>query len=157
MSFDPDDSAGYLVNAAARLFAAALQARIGPLGLSPGQFPALLALWREDGLTQRELAARADVEQATMANTLIRMERDGLIRRAPHPEDGRSQRILLTPKARALEGAATDAAREVNETALAALSEEERRAFLRALRSASDALRATEVPAAPRRRGRSGA
>jgi len=34
-----------------------------------------------------------------MAQMLARMERDGLIRRAPDPADGRSQRITLTKAA----------------------------------------------------------
>jgi len=47
----------------------------------PAQFLALSELWGDDGLTQRELAERLGVEQATMANTLARMERDRLVER----------------------------------------------------------------------------
>jgi DNA-binding MarR family transcriptional regulator len=135
MTFDKDASAGYLINHLARLFAQALAERINPLGLSPGQFPILLELWREEGLTQRDLVERLDVEQATIANTLARMERDGLIVRRPHPEDGRAQSIRLTAKARALEGPATAAANEVNRRSLAGLSKKEREAFLAAMRT----------------------
>ncbi|MCE8468244.1 MarR family transcriptional regulator, partial [Rhodovulum sulfidophilum] len=95
MSFDKDDSAGYLANHMARLFAAALTRRIAPLGLMPGQFMVLLELWREDGLTQRDLVERLDVEQATIANTLNRMERDGLILREPDAADRRARRVRL--------------------------------------------------------------
>ena len=101
MKFDKNQSAGYLANHMARLFAQGLQARIKHLGLAPAQFMTLLALWQEDGLTQRQLIERLDVEQATMANTLARMVRDGLIERRPHPEDGRAQVVCLTAKARA--------------------------------------------------------
>jgi DNA-binding MarR family transcriptional regulator len=130
MRFSKDSSAGYLVNHLARLFARELQERIKPLGLSTGTFPALLVLWESDGLTQRELIARLDVEQPTMTNTLSRMERDGLIRRAKDPADGRAQRIWLTESARALEGPATAAAEAVNARALERLTPEERAAFL---------------------------
>jgi DNA-binding MarR family transcriptional regulator len=130
MRFSKDDSAGFLVNHLARLFARDLQVRIKPLGLSTGTFPALLVLWESDGLTQRELIARLDVEQPTMTNTLARMERDGLIRRAKDPADGRAQRIWLTESARALEGPATAAAEAVNARALERLTPEERAAFL---------------------------
>jgi DNA-binding MarR family transcriptional regulator len=114
----------------ARLFAKGFQRNIRQLGLAPAQFMTLLALWEEDGLTQRELTERLDVEQATMANTLTRMERDGLIERRTLPEDGRSQSIHLTRKAIGLQEAATDAAKSVNATALGNLSEEERTLFL---------------------------
>jgi DNA-binding MarR family transcriptional regulator len=130
MAFDKTRSAGFLANHMARLFAKGLQQNIKPLGLAPAQFMTLLALWEKDGLTQRELVERLDVEQATMANTLTRMERDGLIQRRAHPDDGRSQSIHLTPKAVALREPATAAARSVNAVALEPLNEAERQAFL---------------------------
>lgn len=130
MTFDKSKSAGYLVNHAARLFANGLQARIRPLGLAPAQFMTLLELWEEDGLTQKQLVQRLDVEQATMANTLTRMERDGLVRRKPHPTDGRAQLVYLTAKARSLEEPAKAAAAAQNALALNDLSAEETRQFL---------------------------
>jgi DNA-binding MarR family transcriptional regulator len=69
----------------------------------PGQFPALLALFERDGRTQRELCEVADVDQSTMAKTLARMRRDGLVREEPDPCDGRRTRYHLTPHVRALE------------------------------------------------------
>ena len=136
MAFQKERSAGFLANHMARLFANGLQQRIRPLGLAPAQFMTLLALWEDDGLTQRELLQRLGVEQATMANTLIRMERDGLIERRSHPEDGRSQSIHLTAKAIALREPATQAARSQNEAALVDLSEDERLVFLDLMRRA---------------------
>jgi DNA-binding MarR family transcriptional regulator len=141
MTFEKTQSAGYLTNHLARLFAQALHERVRPLGLAPAQFMTLLELWAEDGLTQRELVTRLDVEQATMANTLARMERDGLIVRRPHPADGRAQQVWLTAKARALEGPATAAARSVNQAALEGLSDDERRQLLALLGHAIEGLR----------------
>ncbi len=129
MSFDRKASAGYLANHLARLFARAIHAKIKPLGLSPGTFPAMLELWAEDGLSQRELVVRLDIEQATMANTLSRMERDGLVRRRRDEHDGRLQRVWLTEKGRALEGPAVAAAEEVNARALSALPPQEQVRF----------------------------
>jgi DNA-binding MarR family transcriptional regulator len=142
MSFEKTQSAGYLTNHLARLFAQALHERIRPLGLAPAQFMTLLELWAEDGLTQRELVERLDVEQATMANTLSRMARDGLVSRRPHPEDGRAQQVWLTQQARDLQAPATAAARSVNQTALAGFSEAERRQLLGLLGRAIGGLRA---------------
>jgi DNA-binding MarR family transcriptional regulator len=134
-AFDRNESAGYLINHLARIFANALAERIRPIGLAPGQFMVLLELWREEGQTQRSLTARLDVEQATMANTLARMERDGLVLRRPHPEDGRAQSVWLTDKARALEGPATSAANAVNRRMLRSISPDERAAFLGTMRA----------------------
>lgn len=143
-TFAKSDSAGYQANHMARLFALALQARIKPLGLSTGQFPVLLELWEADGLTQRELVERVDIEQATMANTLSRMQRDGLIERRPHPTDRRAQLVWLTEKAKALREAATDAAEATNRIALADLSSAERDQLAALMRRVISALRRSE-------------
>ena len=130
MTFEKSRSAGYLANHMARLFAQHLHRRIRPLGLAPAQFMTLLELWDDDGLTQKDLVARLDVEQATMANTLARMERDGLIRRTPHPQDGRAQQVRLTPRAKALKDEAAAAAAAINRQALSGLSQEEAETFI---------------------------
>jgi DNA-binding MarR family transcriptional regulator len=116
------ESLGYQVNHLARLLAQALGARIAEHGVVPGQFAQLLALFEEDGLTQRELCDRVQIEQPTMAKTLQRMERDGLVRSSPDPEDRRRTRITLTAHAKALQPKLTAAARVVNATATDGLS-----------------------------------
>ncbi|WP_338750658.1 MarR family winged helix-turn-helix transcriptional regulator [Janibacter alittae] len=116
-AFSPQSSLGYQVNHLARLLAAALRERIEPLGVVPGQFAQLLVLYEQDGLTQGELCARVHVEQPTMANTLARMQRDGLIDRVPDPHDKRRSLVMLTARARALRGDLVAAARAVNATA----------------------------------------
>ncbi|MBN8186908.1 MarR family winged helix-turn-helix transcriptional regulator [Salipiger thiooxidans] len=139
--FDKHRSAGYLANHMARVFAHALAERIRPLGLAPGQFMTLIELWREDGLTQRDLVARLDVEQATMANTLKRMERDGLITRRAHDSDSRARTIHLTEHARALQGPAEAAANAVNAQAMRGMSGAERSDFIRLMTQAIDSLK----------------
>lgn len=130
MIFSKDQSAGYLTNHLARLLERGLAGRIRPLGLTTGTFPALLELWENDGLTQKQLVERLDIEQATMANTLSRMERDGLIRREKDRDDGRVQRIKLTDRARALRDPAIAAATAENKDALLALSDQESAQFI---------------------------
>lgn len=140
MTFKKESSAGYLANHMARLFAVGLQRRIKPLGLSTGQFPALVALWTKEGQTQKELVQQLDIEQATLANTLSRMERDGLISRKPCEEDGRVQRIFLTEKARALRKEAIGSAEAQNAVALRGFSREETDQFLSFMRRAINAM-----------------
>jgi DNA-binding MarR family transcriptional regulator len=110
--------------------AQALRARIAPLGVVPGQFAQLLALFEQDGLTQAELCERVRIEQPTMANTLARMERDGLVQRVPDPADGRRASVLLTERARRLEGALVGAARDVNVAATRGMTEDELATFM---------------------------
>ena len=70
------------------------------------------------------------MKQATIANTLARMERDGLITRKPNPEDARSRLIMLTERARALQSSSTEIAKAINQEALAVLSADEQKLFL---------------------------
>ncbi len=130
MPFDHTTSAGYLTNHMARLFFEELRKGIDYLGIVPGQFPTLLALWERDGQTQRELVDKLDIEQATMANTLNRMERDGLITRADHPTDKRARIVRLTDNAKKIRDEAYAAASTVNDMALANLSSKEREQFI---------------------------
>lgn len=130
MQFTKSQSAGYLINHLSRLFARGLTARIKPLGLTTGTFPALLELWETDGLTQKELVKRLDIEQATMANTLARMERDGLILRKKDDTDGRVQRIWLSERARGLHIPAMEAAIAENTAQLAGLTDAETQQFM---------------------------
>lgn len=130
MKFVKNTSAGFLTNQMARLFASRLQEKFRPLNLAPAQFMVLLELWNKDGLTQKQLTERLDVEQATIANTLTRMERDGLITRKQDDTDGRARTNHLTQKANALSESATSLAASVNNQALSALSTKEIEQFI---------------------------
>src|SRR5215510_11463862 len=92
---------GHLVSLAARGFARLSEARLKPLGFGVGHLPVLVALQDGRASTQRDLARFAKIGQPPMAQMLARMERDGLIQRAPDPADGRSSRITLTEVAEA--------------------------------------------------------
>lgn len=132
MSYDRETSLGYLTNWAGRLFVRALERRLE--GDSAGRMPVFFALQGGQAMTQTALAQHADVEQPTMANTLKRMERDGLILRTPDPSDGRSALIRLTDLGQRRADAAFAAAIAVNGVALAALTEAERPVFIGMLR-----------------------
>ncbi|MCC5948529.1 MAG: winged helix-turn-helix transcriptional regulator [Nitriliruptoraceae bacterium] len=126
-------SLGYLVNRLAREFVAAVQQRLAPHGVQPGQLPTLLQLYEREGRTQSELARTVGVEQPTMASTLRRMERDGLVERTPDPDDGRRALVGLTASARAREAAIRAELDQVNAVATAGLDDAEVQALVRTL------------------------
>jgi DNA-binding MarR family transcriptional regulator len=101
MDLDVLSTPGHLISLAARGFARLSEKRLKPLGFGVGHLPVLVALRDGRAGTQRDLARFAKIEQPPMAQMLARMERDGLIRRAPHPVDGRSSHITLTKLAEA--------------------------------------------------------
>lgn len=139
-SYDRDTSGGYVTNRAARAFIRALDRRL--LNGSAGQMPVFLALTGGNAYTQTELARLVSVEQPTMANTLARMERDGLIERTPDPADRRSSLVSLSKLGRKRAAEAMDAALAVNEAAFATLSAAERKSFFELLHRVIAALEA---------------
>jgi len=137
-----EDSAGYLANHMARLFANALAERLKEIGMAPAQFAVMLALRETGASLQKELVEILDMEQATVANTLSRMERDGLVVRTPYEKDARVQKVSLTENAEAKWHQAMARAMEVNKAALGGLSTEERAEFIRLLRKVVSTQRA---------------
>ena len=129
MALNRETSVGYLTNLAGRLLVRELERHLLPLGLSPGHMPVLLALEDGSALTQKALADRAGVKQATMAATLTRMERDGLVTLLPNPEDGRSMLAALTPRALGKIPAVAEATTTINALVLEQLTPEERAQF----------------------------
>ena len=101
MNLEVLSTPGHLISLAARGFTRLSEARLKPLGFGVGHLPVLVALRDGRASTQRDLARFAKIEQPPMAQMLARMERDGLIQRAPDPDDRRSSRITLTEVAEA--------------------------------------------------------
>lgn len=134
VTFEREQSSGYLTNWAARLFARSIDRRLGMLGLSSGYMPVFFALADGAALSQTALATHASVEQPTMAATLKRMERDGLIARTPDPADRRSALVSLTPRAQEKLNGVRAAGLEVNDIAMGPLTAAEQAQYLSLLR-----------------------
>lgn len=140
---DQRASAGYMTNFTARLFARAIDRRLKSLGLASGQLPVFFALSARPTLSQKALAQAASIEQPTMAATLSRMERDGLVTKEPNPEDRRSTQYSLTPMAMEKVAQISAAVQAVNSEALADLNAEERAAYLTMMAKVAGALDAS--------------
>lgn len=105
IDWKPANHPAYLTGRAARMFNRRVDARLARLGVTSAHVPVLRTLADGSARTQTELAQVAQIEQPTMAQMLARMERDGLVRRAPNPDDGRSSLYSLAPRALAKIGA----------------------------------------------------
>ena len=132
-TFVIENSLGYLVNRTARLIAHDLAEKIRPAGVAIGQWPVLLFLWAADGMTQAELSRVVAIEPPTVVRTIDRMVRDGLVTRAPDPDDGRLSRIYLTERARSLRDELVPLAAAVNGEILNGLTANEARTLRRLL------------------------
>lgn len=139
-------SLGQMVVSLARSYTAQLNARLEPLGLSQARLQVISALEADGEQTQRELAERLGVEQATMANTLARLDRDGLVVRLPHPDDRRAQLVRLTEKAGVLIAPAREAVKDADRALLTGLPEAEQALFVSMIARLSASSPSSETP-----------
>jgi DNA-binding MarR family transcriptional regulator len=106
----------YLVSRATLVITNVLRRKLSGAGIDkvkPAYLGVLMSLWSEDSLKVVELGRRAGLEPSTMTGLLDRMERDGLVVRAPDPKDRRAHRIKLTKAAQGLQNPVLES---VNET-----------------------------------------
>jgi DNA-binding MarR family transcriptional regulator len=62
-------------------------------GVTADQFVLMLALQEGRSLTQRELAERIWSDASTVRAMLVLLDKNGYVKRAPHPEDSRAKTV----------------------------------------------------------------
>lgn len=112
---------GFILNDVARLMRTTFDRRVRSLGFTRSQWWVLNHLFRNDGVTQSELAVILEVEKATLGRLLDRMEAKGWVRREEHSSDRRAKRVYLTEEVQPAIKAMRTAAAEVRREALAGL------------------------------------
>ena len=68
--------------------------------IGSGQYIFLLALYRNDGISQEELSAYLKIDKATTAKAVKKLIEAGYIRRDIDSSDKRAYKVFLTAKAR---------------------------------------------------------
>ncbi len=114
----PNDRLAHLVKDATRALVRALQLRLADYEIPFGHWSFLRILWENDGLTQRELSARAGVMEPTTYRALKAMEQRGFIAKRQTPTNKKNIYIYLTPRGRALKRKLIPLAEEVNRIAV---------------------------------------
>jgi DNA-binding MarR family transcriptional regulator len=114
----PHDRFAHLVKLAARGLARALQMRLTEHAVSYGHWTFLRILWEAEGLTQRELGARAGVTEPTTFAALQAMAKRGYVVRKRNPKSRKEIQVFLTPAGRALKGKLVALAVDINDVAL---------------------------------------
>ena len=92
----------FAVYATAHAFTAAYKPLLDRLGLTYPQYLVMLVLWERDGLAVKEIAARLQLDSATLTPLLKRLETVGYVRRLRDPADERQLRVELTDEGRGL-------------------------------------------------------
>ncbi|NII69076.1 DNA-binding MarR family transcriptional regulator [Microbacterium ulmi] len=94
-----------------QLMLARVDETLRPFGLSFARYEllTLLSFTREGRMPMASASARLQVHPTSVTNTVDRLEAAGLVRREPHPDDGRATLVVLTEAGRDLAQRATAA------------------------------------------------
>ncbi len=109
-------------------------------GLHPGQELILMALWGDGPQRQVDLVEKVDTDAPSMARSITRLEKAGLVRRTPSPTDGRAVIVEATGASLALRDKVADAWAELERLTTAALTGPQQAEILTNLGQLEDAL-----------------
>lgn len=95
---------------------ATVESALRPLGLTFARYEALvlLSFSRRHSLPMRVMGERLQLHPTSVTNIVDRLEADDLVQRAPHPTDGRTTLVSITPAGRAKLELATKAVTDVD-------------------------------------------
>jgi MarR family transcriptional regulator, organic hydroperoxide resistance regulator len=117
-----EQSLGYQIRYAYRIFVKTLADELGPHRITTGQWSALRVLWEQEGLSQVELAQKMMVEKASLTAVLKAMAGQGLITRVRNSNDRRKLNIYLTASGRRLKSKIMPLIGKINKRATRRLS-----------------------------------
>ncbi len=83
-------------------FKGALHDKIRAHNVTSAQWSFIRVLWNEDGINQKDLAARVGVRSATAVPAIAILERNGYVRRRRGEDDRRHIHVYLTEAGRKL-------------------------------------------------------
>lgn len=94
-----------------QIYLARVDAALKPFSLSFARYELLMVLLfsRRGALPLNKLGSRLQVHPTSVTNAVNRLEEHGLLRRVPHPTDGRTTLAEITEEGREVARRATDA------------------------------------------------
>jgi MarR family transcriptional regulator, organic hydroperoxide resistance regulator len=129
-----DYPVSFAIFALARSHRARAAGMLADIGLFPGQEILLMQLAEKDGKPQKSLCESIGLDHSTVAKSVARLERDGLIERRKCPEDGRISQVHLTTKGRETINAISSVWAELERETIKDLSAEEQTLLMSAAR-----------------------
>lgn len=121
---------GFILNDVARMMRSIFDRRVKALGLTRSQWWVLNHLFRNNGVTQSELADILEIEKATLGRLLDRMETKGWIKREEHATDRRAKCVFLTDEVEPVVKTMRAAAADLRRDALGSFDNEQRERFV---------------------------
>ncbi|MEL0608198.1 MarR family transcriptional regulator [Vibrio tasmaniensis] len=132
--FDRQNSFGWMINVIANKASKDFDLELKKHGLTIALWPTLMCLWEEEGITQRDIAAKSKVENSTTTRTLDKLEKLELVERRADPNSRRSFRIYLTEKGKALQETLIPIPMKLNKELVSALDPQEQQQMISLLK-----------------------
>ncbi len=125
-SFDLETFLPYLLNQAAEATSRAFQAVYRDrYGMTRTQWRVLAHLGQFGSMTARDICARSHIEKTKVSRAVAALEGEGMLARAPSPQDGRAEILTLTSKGAAAHAELGKLALDHDKALRAALGERE--------------------------------
>jgi DNA-binding MarR family transcriptional regulator len=116
---------GYAARRASMVLLERFMTQMAPLDLRPVPFTLLSLIGANPGITSTQLCTELAIQSSNLVGLVKQLEDRALIRRQPHPCDGRAMGLHLTAAGRALLSRASQVAAQADRQATARLSEAE--------------------------------
>lgn len=129
-----DYPVSFAIFALARSHRVKAASMLADIGLFPGQEILLMQLAEKDGKPQKSLCESIGLDHSTVAKSVARLERDGLIERRKCPEDGRISQVHLTSRGREMTDAIARVWAELERQTIKDLTPAEQQALMAAAR-----------------------
>ncbi|WP_106768788.1 MarR family winged helix-turn-helix transcriptional regulator [Paenibacillus faecalis] len=100
--FDLNDCICFITNAASKKISDEFNNRLEDSGTTRVQWMALYFIGEKDGIIQKELSQKMNVQESSIARLMDRMEKENLCLRIRDDKDRRITRIQLTPLGKAV-------------------------------------------------------
>lgn len=106
-----------------------LSLQLKPVGLSRVQFPIMMVLIEEEGLTQVEIGKKISMPGYATSRNIDQLEHRNLVKRQLHESSRRSHNIYLTPQGKQLAPQLISVANRISERLLDPLEDDEKETF----------------------------
>ena len=122
---EKEHSVDFLMIKLLHVYATKIFHQLSHVNLHPGQMPMLDILYRQEGLSQREICSRLCIKPSTVTVSLQRMEKAALIYRVADAKDKRIQRIYLTDSGKEIHREVEEIRKEVGSVMLQGMTPKE--------------------------------
>jgi DNA-binding MarR family transcriptional regulator len=124
-------SLGYaLAQATVQARKAFAEGMMKPTGLRPLEFSALMLLLSNGEVAPKALSRSLNIPAPNLTPVLDRLQRKGMLRRAPDAADGRGQRVALTAKGRRVADDAYQRSLTMEDAIMSGIKARERKTLL---------------------------